>query len=156
MSLDVYLRVRNRQNNAAQRQEPRIFIREAGQRKALSRAEWDIRFPGREPVVALPSDDDADAACVYSANITHNLRRMAEAAGLSGALWCPDEQGITTAQQLIPPLREGLARLHASPETYRPLNPANGWGSYEVLVGFVAEYLEACEAFPQAEVSVWR
>jgi len=38
---------------------------------------------------------------IFEANITHNLNRMAQAAGIYEALWCPDEIGITKAAQLI-------------------------------------------------------
>ena len=81
---------------------------------------------------------------------------MADAAGLYLSLWRPDEHGIQTAQQLIVPLREGLARLQAYPETYKRLNPANGWGTYEGLVSFVRDYLAACEHYAAATVRVSR
>ena len=45
---------------------------------------------------------------VYSRNITHNLNKMAEAAGIYTVLWRPDENGITKAHQCIEPLRTGL------------------------------------------------
>lgn len=48
---------------------------------------------------------------VYSANITHNLGKMADEASIYYALWRPDEIGITKAGQLIIPLREGLLLL---------------------------------------------
>lgn len=93
---------------------------------------------------------------VYDRNITHNLNRMAEEAGIYKPLWRPDEIEITHAKQLIEPLRTGLERLKADPDRFRKLNPANGWGSYEGLVEFVEEYLHACEEHPDAEVSVSR
>lgn len=150
MSLDVYLTMKGVQNLDG---GEHIFIREDGQNKEISRAEWDERFPGREPVVAiLDSDDDT----VYSANITHNLNKMAREATLYEYLWRPDEIGITKASQLIQPLRGGLAFLRREPERFKKFNPENGWGSYEGLVRFVENYLEACETHPEAEVSVSR
>ena len=92
----------------------------------------------------------------YDANITHNLNKMASAAGIYEALWCPDEHGLTTAAQLVPLLRVGLAKLRADPARYRKLNPANKWGSYEGLCRMVEAYLAACEANPTATVSVRR
>jgi hypothetical protein len=150
MSLNVYLDLDEPQPVA---DEPSIFVREDGQTMRLSRAEWDARYPGREPITVMA---ETDSTRVYSANITHNLGRMADAAGLYSYLWRPDEHGIATAQHLIEPLREGLARLQANPATYAPLNPANGWGTYEGLVRFVEQYLHACEQYPQAHVSVSR
>jgi hypothetical protein len=93
---------------------------------------------------------------IYDRNITHNLNRMAEEAGIYKELWRPDEIDVTHARQLIAPLRAGLERLKADPDRFRKLNPSNGWGSYEGLVQFVEEYLGACEENPDAEVSVSR
>ena len=93
---------------------------------------------------------------VYSANITHNLNKMAEAAGIYEALWRPEEIGITQAGQLIEPLSIGLEKLKADPMYYSQFNAVNGWGTYENFVPFVEKYLEACQANPDAQVSVWR
>ena len=92
----------------------------------------------------------------YSNNITHNLNRMAEEAGLYRAMWRPDENGINKAHQLVETLREGLARLRSDPEHFKKFNPENGWGSYEGLVEFVQSYLAACVEFPDANVRTWR
>ena len=45
---------------------------------------------------------------VFTSNITHNLGKMAEAAGIYKHLWCPEEIGITKAKQLIQPLKKDL------------------------------------------------
>lgn len=89
---------------------------------------------------------------VYDANITHNLVDMAKAANLYEVLWRPEEVGITHANQLIGPLEAGLTRLRSDPDKYRKLNPSNGWGSYEGLVKFVENYLEACQENPDCTV----
>jgi hypothetical protein len=93
---------------------------------------------------------------IYTRNITHNLNKMADAAGIYQHLWRPDELNIETAGQLIQPLKEGLAKLLADPEHYRQFNPPNGWGNYETLVDFVRTYLAACQRDPNALVSVSR
>ena len=93
---------------------------------------------------------------VFDANITHNLNRMAEAAGIYQHLWRPEEIGITKARQLIEPLREGLKRMRANPEKFEALNPSNGWGSYGVFVLWIEKYLRACAEYPDADVSVSR
>lgn len=148
MSLDVYLRMPEQQR---QREET-IYVREDGRTRAISRDEWNQMYPDREPVTVLEHETDE----VFSANITHNLNKMADAAGIYHHLWRPDEIGITVASELIEPLTQGLATLRGQPERFQKLNPANGWGSYEVLVEFVREYLAACIRYPTAEVSVWR
>lgn len=93
---------------------------------------------------------------VYRANITHNLNRMADAAGIYDVLWRPDENGIWTANQLIQPLSEGLARLLADPEKFKARNAPNGWGTYDNFVPFVSNYMAACVANPDANVRVSR
>ena len=93
---------------------------------------------------------------VYDSNITHNLGRMADAAGIYHACWWPEEIGVTKARQLIPLLREGLIKLRSNPEYFRTFNAANGWGTYEQFVPWVQEYLDACEQYPDAEVRASR
>lgn len=181
MSLDVYLKANGKKPASG---ESKIFIREDGGNKQITRAEWDERFPGREPCTITP-DDESDE--VYSANITHNLNRMAEAAGIYLALWRPSEMldpathakiveqskagnyhgagGVFElertlptphAGELIAPLQAGLALLKSEPERFQAFNPANGWGTYEGLVRFVENYLTACIENPDAAVEVSR
>lgn len=93
---------------------------------------------------------------VYSANITHNLNRMAGEAGIYEHLWRPDEIGVSKASQLIEPLRDGLALLKSEAPRFEAFNAPNGWGLYEHFVPFVERYLAACEANPEATVQVSR
>ena len=93
---------------------------------------------------------------VYTCNITHNLGKMAAAAGIYEHLWGPNEIGITKAQQLIAPLEEGLAKLQDDPERFAEFNPKNGWGDHGGLVRFVQTYLGACRENPDAEVTTSR
>lgn len=93
---------------------------------------------------------------VFSSNITHNLGGMAGAAGIYKALWRPEEINIKMAKDLIPLLQEGLNKLIANPSYYKTFNASNGWGMYEHFVPFVREYLEACEAHPDAVVDACR
>jgi len=104
---------------------------------------------GHKHIIAVQSD-------LYHANITHNLNRMANAAGIYQALWRPEEIGVTHAIQLIPLLREGVARLVKNPKEFEQYNPENGWGTYSGLVSFVRNYLAACEEYPDATVYVSR
>jgi len=149
MSLDVYLRG---DSDGVATRTAKIFIRENGQRREITRAEWDERNPGREP---LAIDTESDFA-IYSSNITHNLGKMASEAGLYAYLWRPDENGITEAAQLIGPLKTGLELLRSDPGRFKTFNPENGWGDYDGLVNFVVAYLAACEEFPFASVEVSR
>lgn len=93
---------------------------------------------------------------VYDANITHNLGKMAELAGIYKHLWRPEELGISKANELIAPLCNGLKLLKSDPDKFKELNPENGWGDYDGLVQFVIEYIEACEKHPDADIKVSR
>ena len=93
---------------------------------------------------------------VYESNITHNLTRMAAAAGIYRHLWRPEELGITTAGELIGPLTEGLAKLKSDPAHFETCNASNGWGMYKNFVPFVEQYLAACIEHPDAVIHVSR
>ena len=151
MSLDVYLTLPG--EPAPSETTERIFVRQDGATVEVSREEWDALNPGREPVTLLAPTDERE---VYTANITHNLGRMANEAGLYEAVWRPDEHGYEQAEQLIQPLRIGLAQLQSRRSHFEQFNPGNGWGDYGLLLSFTAGYLIACETWPDAEVRVWR
>lgn len=93
---------------------------------------------------------------VFDGNITHNLVPMAREAGLYEALWRPEELNVSVAGGLVDRLELGLEKLKADPERFQKLNPENGWGNYENLVGFVEKYLEACKENRTAKVGVCR
>jgi hypothetical protein len=93
---------------------------------------------------------------VFSANITHNLGEMAAEAGIYEHLWRPEEIGITTAGQLIGPLREGIGLMKSDPARFKKHDAPNGWGTYEVFVPWIEKYLAACEAHPCATIGVSR
>jgi hypothetical protein len=81
---------------------------------------------------------------------------MANRAGIYKHLWRPEEIGIQKAKQLIEPLQAALTRLQANPQFFKCFNPSNGWGTYEGLVTFIKNYLQACKEYPEADVSVSR
>ena len=148
MSLDVCLQLSGTKNKKGSG----IFIRENGTTKEISREEWDLKFPGREPVVLLQEEDNV----VFSANITHNLGKMADKSGIYYHLWRPEEKGYVYAQDIVGGLEEGLKKLKDTPAYYKEFDSPNGWGVYENLVEFVEEYLVACKKFPQAKIEVDR
>lgn len=93
---------------------------------------------------------------LFSANITHNLNKMADVAGIYDVLWRPDENGITTAIQCVDPLKTGLLKMSEDPEFFREFNSPNGWGTYDHFLDFVANVLIACCKHPKAKVVVSR
>jgi hypothetical protein len=122
---------------------------------------------------------------LYSANITHNLGKMAIKAEVYEALWRPhllhpsctkemkedfnsddrdrwqreydfEDSVKMYAKDIIPFLEKGLKKLKAKPEYYEKFNSPNGWGMYEHFVPFVEKYLQACKEFPESRISVSR
>lgn len=95
---------------------------------------------------------------VYSANITHNLNKMATQVSefFYKALWRPEELNATYAQDIILELRKGVSRLVCAPTHFKQFDSPNGWGLYENFVPFVINYIEACEKYPHAVVKVSR
>ena len=113
---------------------------------------------------------------LYCDNITHNLGRMAEKAGIYEALWRPhrlrsdynirqadftaedefEASVVIRAKEIIPYLEKGLADLKARPTYYEQFNSPNGWGLYKHFVPFVEGYLNACKQYPDAIVEVSR
>jgi hypothetical protein len=109
---------------------------------------------------------------VYSANITHNLGKMAEAAGLYEALWRPyqlkegynipeddhdaeykyEVENPVRAHEIIPIIEKGLEDMLARPKHYETFNSPNGWGLYKHFVPFIEKYLEALKEYPESFV----
>lgn len=106
---------------------------------------------------------------LYNANITHNLGKMAEAAGLYEALWRPyqlkegynidegdyqaeykfEEDNPVKANEIIPIIEKGLKDMKARPEHYKTFNSSNGWGMYHNFVPWIERYLEALKEYPE-------
>lgn len=151
MSLDIYLITKDATIKKA---SSGIFVRQNGKTVEITQEEWNQRYPDREPVKF--KEEEQETNTVYHDNITHNVNNMAEEAGIYEHLWRPDEIQVTKAKELIEPLRQGLHNLKLEPTRYKAFNPENGWGSYEGLVKFVENYLNACYEYPEAEVNVSR
>lgn len=112
----------------------------------LTRKKWISYDAGK----TLTEEDET----VYDANITHNLGKMADEAGIYEALWRPDEIGKSKASEIVELLEKGLADLKKRPEHFEKFNSPNGWGMYEHFVHFVEKYLEACKQYPDAIIEV--
>lgn len=151
MSLDVSLIVKEPQLKPA---SSGIFVRRNGQTVEITEEEWYLENPGVRPIKLKVKETETDE--VFTANITHNLNKMAIEAGIYKALWYPEESDIVIAGDLIEPLREGLHKLKTNPSKYKKFNPDNGWGSYESLVKFVENYLNACYEYPDATIYISR
>ena len=99
---------------------------------------------------------EVDGKQVYWSNITHNLGRMAEAAGIYKHLWRPEEIGVAKAYELIKPLREALCVMVKDPKHFKQFDDLGDWGTYRQFIPWLTEYLEACIDNPNADISVSR
>lgn len=93
---------------------------------------------------------------VYEANITYNLNKMAESAGIYKYLWRPEEINITKANQLIKPLKKAIKNMEKKPDYYKTFNASNGWGTYDQFLPWLKKLLQICKENPDAEISVSR
>lgn len=93
---------------------------------------------------------------IYSSNITHNLNRMAEEAGIYKHCWRPEEIGITKAFQLIEPFRKAIEEMEKDPERFKKFDSSNGFGLYEHFLPWLKNYLKACEENKNAIIEVSR
>ena len=101
-------------------------------------------------------DKDLTHLTLWDGNITHNLTDMADAAGIYGIVWRPEENDITCAGDIVEKLTSGLDDMKANPKKYEAFNASNGWGLYEHFVPFIQEYLDACRRHPKASIHTWR
>jgi len=93
---------------------------------------------------------------IYSRRITHNMREMAKEANVYSACWEPEKINAVNARDIIPTLKKGIKNMKARPDHYKQSNPLNGWGSYNLFLSWLEEYLIACEKFPDAIIEVDR
>ena len=164
MSLDVYLKKNVKDDESKSYNEDELNHLQGDYEIQKSNGgeqcfvEWMKHLPNGWRRIANKFNPDWEEANeqVYWANITHNLGKMAEAAGIYKHLWRPEEIDIETASQLIKPLTIGLGKLRAKPEFFKTFDAPNGWGLYIHFVPFVEEYLAACKEHPDAIIEVDR
>ncbi len=117
-----------------------------------------------------------DTESLFSSNITHNLWKMADKAGIYEALWRPyrliewysipekdydaeyefEKQQEIKASFIIPYLEKWLKDMKKRRKFYEKLNSPNWWGTYEHFVYWIEEYLEACKRYPDSIVNISR
>jgi hypothetical protein len=105
---------------------------------------------------SLAYSNDEHNIWVFDTNITHNLGKMADKAGIYFALWRPEEKKYVVAKDIIPDLEKGLKKLKMKPKYFEKFNATNGWGLYEHFVPFVEDVLDACRKYPNAKIYVSR
>ena len=113
---------------------------------------------------------------LFWANITHNLGKMADKAGIYEALWrpyflhpdCPKEFGSydeeyafeaahpMLAKDIIHIVEKGYEDMKSRPEYFKQFDSENGWGLYIHFLPWIEKYLEACKTYPEAEIGISR
>ena len=94
--------------------------------------------------------------CVHDDNITHNLGKMADEAGIYKHVWRPEEIGVKLAYDLIEPLERAITDMKARPAHYKQFDAPNGWGTYDDFLPWLERYLKACKENPDADIEVSR
>lgn len=87
---------------------------------------------------------------MWSANMTHNLNKIAIEAGVYECLWRPDEIGVKYARDNISNLRFALGIFYSKYDELKKLNPSNGWGDIDRLIEVTQDFLKACMEYPNA------
>lgn len=101
--------------------------------------------------LTIDTGGDEPAQVGGSYNMTSNVAPMWRLAGADLA-----EFEDKLAGDVLPVLQAAITDMDAHPEKYRPLNPPNGWGSYESCLKFLIELRDEFRRHPKATVAVWR
>ncbi|WP_435109801.1 hypothetical protein [Nocardiopsis synnemataformans] len=64
-----------------------------------------------------------------------------------------DYDGVPCDRALAP-LRDGIRRMQAAPDFYRPLTTNPEWGDYEGALNFLVKLTDACEANPKCTIEI--
>ena len=123
-----------------------IWVRDGGMtREITSLEEARSRFPGKDIKLNTYETDE-----FWTGNMTHNLGKMAghvnttEGLTLYDLLWEPAEHGFSIVnQEWIEGIMLGYLEVRKRKKELLKYNPPNGWGSYEVLLGFMSDLVRA-------------
>ncbi|NUR38796.1 MAG: hypothetical protein HOV73_01750 [Streptomyces sp.] len=59
-----------------------------------------------------------------------------------------------TAGDALEQLTEAVARMRATPDHYRAMEPANGWGNYDGALQYLDRLRDACESHPKTTIRI--
>ena len=100
--------------------------------------------------MSLDIDLILDGELVWSANMTHNLNKIAIEAGVYECIWRPEEIGVKYARDNISNLRFALGIFYSKYDELKKLNPENGWGNIDGLIEVTQGFFDACNEYPDA------
>lgn len=84
-------------------------------------------------------------------NMTSNVVPMWQFAGADLATFDGKRAG-----DVLPFLESAIAHMEKHPDTYRAMNPPNGWGDYDSCLGFLRDLAAGFAEQPRATVRVDR
>lgn len=86
---------------------------------------------------------------VYDRNYTSNVSRMWRTAGVN----LRELTGMVAADA-VPLLDRAIGAMTAEADTYRAMNPPNGWGDYDGALTFLCDLRAACVKHPKTTLRV--
>lgn len=153
MSLDLYINSKK----PVKHKGTGVFVRKDGQTVELTLEECKALYPGLDF-----TEQECEDHTLWHGNITHNLGKMAKAVvvrdnckntrhSLYQLLWRPEETRLLGSnneltREYVYCIAKALKMLQKSPNKYKKYNPENGWGSYEQLVSFVKDFVQAIDS----------
>ena len=126
-----------------------VYVRENGRTGELKTME-EVRkhFPGSD--LSHISEYEYADEYFWHGNITHNMTDMAGHVPVDGPgltlydlLWHPEENGFLEAGSsgYRDRVLHGYLYLRGHRESLVQFNPGNGWGDYDLLLGFTEDFL---------------
>ena len=126
-----------------------VFVRKNGQNIELKTKE-EVRKHFPDSDLSRISEYEYTDEDYWHGNITHNMGKMAGHVPVEGTnltlydfLWKPEEHGFLVAGS--PGFRDGMLHgflyLRGHKDSLIQYNPQNGWGDYDLLLGFTEDFL---------------
>jgi len=84
-------------------------------------------------------------------NITGNVSPMWELAGIYDELYNSDGKKVS---DIIEKLEEGVMYMVRNANKFKPLNPKNGWGSYEGAVKWLWDLIHEIKKYPDGIIEI--
>jgi hypothetical protein len=93
---------------------------------------------------------------VFIGNYTYNCSGMLYKAlkKVSGKEISLNDMDGWKSAEVLENLIPAVAEMEANPDTYRKMNPENGWGDYDGWVSYLKSIIKACQEHPDWTLDV--